>query len=264
VLFVQLECGGPAALDLRPFWAGACESIAVYTLDHLRDLSKSAAAGGDSVVLRRRSMALRVLFAAALAGFVASLVAMRSWSAVAVFGLHLALCFAYAKLKRRMPNMKAVFVGLCVVYMSVAAPAAYSPGLVWSLGAASLARLLLLIFSISFTIENLQDVRDISEDRDSGVVTLPSSLGAERAARMMLALQALGMVSHCALTWAASLPLRPDLLALYACCGLFTLLLRERTPRSLFQVLLEPMYVAPLVVVAARTGLAKVALGGFA
>jgi len=143
-------------------------------------------------------------------------------------------------------------VSLCVVYMAVAAPAAYAPGLLSAPGAASLARLLLLIFGISFTIENLQDVRDVREDTAAGVVTLPSGLGIKRTARVLLVLQALAATFHCGLTWAAALPLRPELLLLYACCSLCTVCFRENTRRSLFQVILEPLYVAPLAVAAAR------------
>lgn len=261
VLFIQLECGGVGELDIRPFWAGASESVAVYTLDHLRDLSKSKARGDGAGVPRYRTRLLRALFTASLVGFVASVAAMRSWRVLAILSGHLALCFTYAKLKRRMPYMKAVYVSLCVVYMAAAAPAAYSPGLLAAPGAAALARLLLLIFGISFTIENLQDMRDIREDRAVGIVTLPSGLGVERTARVLLALQALAVVVHCGLAWAAALPLRLDLLLLYACCGLCTLYFQEHTPRSLFQVLLEPLYVAPLAVAAARTVLTKAALG---
>jgi len=241
-------------LDLRPFWAGASESVAVYTLDHLRDISKATSARrGDKGLACHRVSLLRALLAASLVGFVSSVAAMQSWRVLAIFGLHLALGFLYAKLKRRMPYMKAAYVSLCVVYMAVAAPAAYSPGLLSALGAAALARLLLLVFSISFTIENLQDVRDIREDRAAGVVTIPSGLGAERAARVLLGLQALAAALQLLLAWAAALPPRPDLLLLHACCGLCAVRFREQTSRSLFQVVLEPLYVAPLAVTAART-----------
>lgn len=261
VLFIQLECGGVAALDLRPFWAGACESVAIYTLDHVRDIRKTTVAcGGDKDIAGRRVKLLQALFAASLIGFVSSVAAMRSWRVVAIFGLHLALGFLYAKLKRRMPYMKAVYVSLCVVYMAVAAPAAYSPGLLTALGAAALLRLLLLVFGIAFTIENLQDMRDVCEDRAAGVVTIPSGLGAECTVRVLLGTQALALMLHVILIWAAALPLRLDLLLVHACCGLCTMLFRDRTPRSLFQIVLETLYAAPLAAAAVRAVLTNAML----
>lgn len=258
VLFIQLESGGVSQLDLRPFWAGACESIAVYSADHLRDMSKAAASmdggklGSSSALPRRRAAMLRALLAASLAGFTLNVAAMRSWRVVAVFCVHVALCITYAKLKPRMPYLKAVFVSLCVVYMAVAAPAAYAPAVLQALGPAALSRLLLLVFCISFTIENLQDVRDIREDRKAGVVTIPSGLGSSRSAHVLLAVQAAGLAFHCGLTWTAALPLRLDLILVHVCCSLCTACFREETPRSLFQLVLEPLYVAPLAAAAAR------------
>lgn len=43
---------------------------------------------------------------------------------------------------------------------------------------------LLLIFSVALTVEQLQDLRDVREDLEAQVVTLPSGLGPRRARRM--------------------------------------------------------------------------------
>lgn len=247
VPFMQLEMGGPLALDLRPFWTGFLESVAVYSLDHLRDAEKAARRGEEACSPGRKRM-LKGLFAASLLGFVASVASMRSWRVTAAFAGHVGLCLVYAKLKRRMPYMKAAYVSLCVVFMAAAAPAAYAPGLLPAMGVFCLARLLLLVFGISFTIENLQDVRDIREDRANNVVTLPSGLGAKQTARIVIGLQALLALAQAGLVWAGSLPLRPEFFLLHGACGLCALSFRESTRRSLFQLVLEPLYVAPLLV----------------
>lgn len=248
VPFVQMECG--AALDFRPFWTGASESIAVYTLDHLRDIRRasgeSSAVGHRRGLAARRPILLQVLLVAALAGFISTLLAYHSWRLACTFGGHLLLCAAYAKLKRKMPYMKALYVSLCVVYMAFAAPAAFVPGLLTFLTGAQFARLLLLIFCVAFTIEHLQDVRDVEEDRQAGVVTVPSGLGTKRARWVLLGVQAACFSAQSVISWAAGLPLRPGFVAMYVVCCLCAVTFSERTPRSFFQVLLEPLYGAPL------------------
>eukprot|EP00439_Symbiodinium_sp_Y106_P018298 s3104_g2.t1 len=85
VPFVQLECG-------RPFWAAASESVAVYSLDHLRDASKGATKIGPARAVEawgvhkspRSGMdlhryRLRFLLVASTLGLAASLVAGKSW-----------------------------------------------------------------------------------------------------------------------------------------------------------------------------------------
>jgi len=266
VPFVQLHCASAGAsstlaaasqfIDWRPFWTGAAESVAVYTLDHLRDIQKATSStganksGGSSGLARHRKPLLRVLFASSLAGFCGSVAASRSGYVVATFVGHLALCVFYAKLKRKMPYLKAAYVSLCVVFMGIAAPAAYSPGLLGVLGAAALARLCLLLFCVAFTVEHLQDLRDVDEDREAGVVTLPSGLGPELAGRVLLAGQVMGLLLHLGLGAAARLSLRPEMVAVHVACCLCALGFRPGTPRSLFQVALEPLYAAPLAATA--------------
>jgi len=243
VPFVQLECG-MSPLDWRPFWTGLCESVAVYTLDHLYDLRK---ARDSKEATKLRVGILGTLLVASLVGFFASIIACPSSRIVGTFSVHLLLCVAYAKLKPRMPYMKAVYVSLCVVFMAFAAPAAYMPGLLSSAGLGALTRMLILIFGVSFTVENLQDIRDVAEDRLRKVVTLPSGMGVPRTRSLLLALQATSVVLHLVITRAAQLPLRLDLLGIYGVCGLITMAFDERTPRWRFQVVLEPLYVAPLL-----------------
>lgn len=254
VPFVQLESA--LRLDFRPFWAAACESMAVYTLDHLRDLRR-ARSRGDGPIGHRPTL-LRALFSFSTAGFVACLVAAHSWRVNLVFVGHAALCATYAKLKPRIPYLKAAYVSLCVIFMAVAAPAAYAaPGAVLgALGTAALVRLLLVMFCVSFTIEHLQDVRDIDEDRKAGVVTLPSGLGEQTARRALLAVQAACVALHVCVTRAGVLEPRPDLLAIHALCGAGALCFRAETPRSLFQVVLEPLYAVPLAAALLRACLA--------
>merc|ERR1719507_2758314 len=139
--------------------------------------------------------------------------------------------------------------------MAFAAPAAYAPGILATTSTATLARLVLLIFCIAFTVENLQDIRDIREDKEASVVTLLSGLGVPATTRVLLVLQLVSGIIHCTLAKTAALPLRLDLLAVYACCGVCTVAFRENTPRSLFQVVLEPLYVVPLAVAALRMSL---------
>mmetsp|Transcript_95116 Transcript_95116/g.268705 ORF Transcript_95116/g.268705 Transcript_95116/m.268705 type:complete len:425 (+) Transcript_95116:91-1365(+) len=248
------------AIDWRPFCAGFCESLVVYTLDHLRDIRKSTpSTGRHKVGNALRIRALKVLSLAGLMGFVASVAAAPAGRHAVVgltFGVHLVLCVAYGKLKPRMPYLKAAYVSLCVVFMSIAAPAAYEPGLLAGFSVAALMRLLLLIISISFTIENLQDLRDVREDREAGVVTLPSGLGAEWTARLLLTSQVSCVLLQVCLAISGLLPLRPDMLAIHILCSVCALGFSENTPRCLFQVILEPLYVSPLAMLLVRASLA--------
>lgn len=269
VPFVQLHCAGAAgaasfaalaagSLDWRPFWTGAAESVAVYTLDHLRDLRKALDKKGakglssTSGLKRHRRPILQALFGASLAGFFGSLAAARSGRVVATFVGHVALCACYAKLKPKMPYLKAAYVSLCVVFMALAAPAAYAPGLLGVLGTAALARLCLLVFCVAFTVEHLQDLRDVDEDQEMGVVTLPSGLGAKRAGHILRAVQAGGLLLHVSIGAGAGLPWRVDMLAVHVVCCLCSLAFGPQTPRCLFQVALEPLYAAPLAATALR------------
>lgn len=248
VPFVQLECGGATSLDWRPFWVGATESIAVYTLDHLRDMRRL----GVNSVGRGKPILLTALLLTSLAGFGGILLGSRSWRVAATFWGHLALCASYTKLKQRMPYMKAFYVSLCVVFLATAGPAAFFPSLLSGLSWALLGRLALLIFCVAFSVEHLQDLRDVQEDQEAGVVTWPSGLGEARARRWLLAVQGLCLMLHGALTWVASLPVRLDFIGIYAVCGLCAVSFSKRTPRSLFQVILEPLYAAPLIASVAR------------
>ncbi|CAE8639540.1 unnamed protein product, partial [Polarella glacialis] len=241
VPFVQLECA--AQLDWQPFWAAACESVSVYTLDHLRDIRKATASTGSNKrplnqggLARHRRTFLRVLLGAGLAGFVGSLLAARSWRVTLTFGGHILLCFAYAKLKKSMPYLKAFYVSLCVLFMAVAAPSAYAPSLLTALSAGALLRMLVLIFSVAFTVEHLQDLRDVREDREAGVVTLPSGLGPSNARRLLVAIQAACLLAHFMATWLdPTLPLRLELFGVHALCGLCAVFFRSTTRHFKFQ-----------------------------
>lgn len=232
-------------LDARPFWTGALQSLAVYTLDHLRDLNKQVD-GKASGVLKFRKALLQVLCASSLAGLCGCLLAARSGRVVLCFLGHLALCAGYAKMKPKMPYLKAAYVSLLVTFLAVAAPAAYLPGLLTTVGMAGALRLCMLIFCVAFTVEHLQDLRDVADDRVAGVVTLPSGLGPRRAGQVLLGIQAAAALAHVALGAVARLPLRPDMLAVYGVCAIMSRIFGERTPRSLFQVVLEPLYATPL------------------
>lgn len=250
VPFVQLECG--SAIDWRPFWAAASESVAVYSLDHLRDASKGATKIGvhksprSGMDLHRYR--LRFLLAVSTLGLAASLVAGKSWLVSCTFLGHVGLCAAYAKLKPHMPYCKAFYVSFCVLFMAIAAPCAYAPGLLSSLGRASLCQLLLLIFSVALTVEQLQDIRDVDEDLEAQVVTLPTGLGARRARQLLLTFQAVSLAVHLLVMRLAHLPLRPHFLGVHAACSVCAVAFTQRTPRSLFQVLLEPLYAFPLFI----------------
>eukprot|EP00440_Ansanella_granifera_P031785 gb/GFBE01034495.1/.p1 GENE.gb/GFBE01034495.1/~~gb/GFBE01034495.1/.p1 ORF type:complete len:413 (+),score=64.75 gb/GFBE01034495.1/:1-1239(+) len=249
VPFVQLSTG--VAIDLRPFWAGFCESLVVYALDHLRDLKKSSSQEDSS----GRVQLLKAMCLLGFVGFFASLAAAPVGRHLAVgltFGIHLVLCVIYAKVKPRMPYLKAAYVSLCVVFMAVAAPAAYDPSLLASFSSSALLRLVLVILSVSFTIENLQDLRDIKEDREAGVVTIPSGLGVDWTAKFLLLSQFVCVALQCCLSMANLLPLRADMLLIHALCGICAMSFKENTPPYLFQVILEPLYMSPLVMLLVR------------
>jgi len=268
VLLVQLRCrvgaqlnlfGG--AVDWRPFWTAVSESVAVYTFDHWRDLKKEELRSRKVLALgneygirrtpangrRRRMLMLRTLFLVSTAMFFGSLVNAGSWSVRATFMGHVALCFLYAKLKPKMPYLKAAYVSLCVVFMAAAAPSAYAPGLLTALGGVEVFRLCLLIFVLAFTVEHLQDFRDVREDREVGVITIPSGLGPERARRLLLLVQFMGAVLHTAVGSVWNLPLRLGMLMSYVSAGIVAASFGPRTPRCLFQVVLEPLYIVPLL-----------------
>lgn len=247
VPFIQLSAG--VSIDLRPFWAGFFESLVVYTLDHLRDLRRSQEASPCRMRLLKTCCVL------GLAGFAAMVVAAppgRHFIVSLTYCLHLALCVIYAKLKPRMPYLKAAYVSLCVVFMAVAAPAAYDPALLSSFAPAELIRLVLVIMSVSFTVENLQDLRDIKEDREAGVVTIPSGLGVDWTKNFLLFSQFVCVALQCCLQMANVLPLRADMLLIHALCGICAMSFKENTPPYMFQVILEPLYVSPLVMLAVR------------
>lgn len=260
VFFVQLECG-QSALDWRPFRAGAAESVAVYCIDHLRDIRKATASTGAHKVgdgrwgKTWRPLMLWSLFVVALTTFMWVLLTAPSVRVAATFFIHLVLCGVYAKLKSRMPYLKALYVSLCVLFMAFAAPEAYVPGLLGGLGWAALARLAVLVLGVAFTVENLQDLRDVSEDTEAGVVTLPSGLGEQRAVRLLVATQVLCGLAHwglvCLSAPRAVAALRPDFIAVHVLCALMAgaaLKWHRRWPRSVFQVAVEPLHTAPLLV----------------
>lgn len=233
--------------------------MAVYCVDHLRDIYKATSSTGSHKVgdgrwrRRWRPRMLWSLFAMAFGTFMWVLITAPSFRVAAIFLIHLTLCGVYAKLKPRMPYMKAIYVSLCVVFMALAAPEAYSPGLLGGLCWAELMRLVLLVFGVAFTVENLQDLRDVREDTEAGVVTLPSGLGESRAVQLLVASQVLCGLLHWGLVCLpalGSIPvLRPDYFAVHIICALMAgaaLKWHKRWPRSVFQVAVEPLYTAPL------------------
>jgi len=155
-------------------------------------------------------------------------------------------------MKPRMPYMKALYVSFCVVFMAIAAPAAYEPNLLSSFGWAAFFRMVLTIMSISFTVENLQDLRDIKEDRKSGVVTLPSGFGVAWTTKLLIATQITCCLMHFGLSAASILPLRPDMLVVHFLSMLCVWGFGEKTPRYLFQIVLEPLYISPLLMLFLR------------
>lgn len=259
VLFVQLSCTGGVgaavplstalhALDYRPFWTGVLESLAVYTLDHVRDgrMHDDDENTRKSGIIRFRLAMLLVLCVSAMMGFLGCLFAARSARVVLSFLAHLALCVGYVKLKPRMPYMKAAYVSLLVVFLAFAAPTAYAPALLSGVGVSALLRMGAVIFCVAFTVENLQDLRDVVEDRKAGVVTLPSGLGRHQAGQLLLAVQVACALLHVLSGALGRLPLRPDMLVVYALCILGSRVFGPKMPRSLFQVALEPLYATPL------------------
>lgn len=250
VPFVQMSAG--ATIDWRPFLAGFFESLLVYTLDHLRDM-RSASQG---IRYKASGMnALKTLSLVGLAGFFACVGAApagRHLTVLLTFSTHLLLCVGYAKMKPRMPYMKAAYVAFCVVFMAVAAPAAYDPSLLTGFSGTALLRMIMVIVSISFTIENLQDLRDIREDKEAGVVTLPSGLGAEWTARILMLSQIACLVFQFGMAAMQTLPLRLDMLLVHVVCMLCAMSFSETTPKYLFQVILEPLYVSPAALLAVR------------
>merc|ERR1711870_27260 len=144
------------------------------------------------------------------------------------------------------------YVSFCVVFMAVAAPAAYNPDLLTGFSASALLRMIMVILSISFTIENLQDLRDIREDKEAGVVTLPSGLGAECTSKILLLSQVSCILSQFGMAALSILPLRLDMLLLHVLCMVCAISFNETTPRYLFQVILEPLYVSPAALLAVR------------
>ncbi|OLQ12485.1 hypothetical protein AK812_SmicGene3600 [Symbiodinium microadriaticum] len=220
VPFVQLECG--SAIDW-PLGRSSCVFIRAR-----RDASKGATKIG--VHKSPRSGMDLHRFKTVLGGG------------------HVGLCAAYAKLKPHMPYCKAFYVSFCVLFMAIAAPCAYAPGLLSSLGRASLCQLLLLIFSVALTVEQLQDIRDVDEDLEAQVVTLPTGLGARRARQLLLTFQVVSLAVHLLVMRLAHLPLRPHFLGVHAACSVCAVAFTQRTPRSLFQVLLEPLYAFPLFI----------------
>jgi 4-hydroxybenzoate polyprenyltransferase len=194
---------------------------------------------------------LRAGVGAGMVGLGWSLLSIGSWRVVAIFAGHLLAGVFYAKIKRRLSCFKAIFVTLCVVFMAAALPVACSA---WtpvaemgSVTAAGFARSLLLISCVSFTVEQLQDVRDISEDKKVGVETLASRCGAKEAIRWLRRYQLLCLVLHCCTPYFTGLQLRADQIVVYGACIVFGLSFHERTPPYLFQLALEPLYAVPLV-----------------
>jgi len=110
---------------------------------------------------------------------------------------------------------------------------------------------------VALTVEQLQDIRDVDEDLEAQVVTLASGLGQRRARQLLLLFQAASLSLHLLIMQRAHLPLRPHFLAVHAACSLCSMGFTSETPRSLFQVLLEPLYALPLLatVLRASTGL---------
>jgi len=245
VPFVQLVCG--MTLDMRPFWTAAFEGLFVYSLDHLKDTLKSK--GSQSLPEGRRK--LRLLLLGALLVFAAvalacSLMAAHSPLVTLTFLGHMMLCVGYVKLKRLMPYGKAFYVSACVLFMALAAPCACAPALLNSLTGASFLQLVLLLVSVSQTVEQLQDLRDLEEDKEAQVVTLASGLGEYKARQFLLRFQAVSLFLHFFLMQWARLPVRPHFLVVHLACCVCAISFNRQTPRTLFQVLLEPLYLLPL------------------
>lgn len=108
------------------------------------------------------------------------------------------------------PYFKSIFVSLCVTFMVVACPFVldrgatteqFVPGKLWKMGVQRqpllFGQLCFTIFTMQITMENLQDMRDVKEDRRSGTKTLPVGMGLRQTKLLLLSCYVMvGIILH--------------------------------------------------------------------
>uniref|UniRef100_A0A7S4PMC4 Uncharacterized protein n=2 Tax=Guillardia theta TaxID=55529 RepID=A0A7S4PMC4_GUITH len=186
-------------LNLTPMFLGFAEALAVYSIDRYRDNLQCKDLRAQQLVERSKrlfvvgSCCFTLLFLTAPLG------------TKLVFLVHLSLGLLYAMRLpvlissrserttwriKELPCSKAFFVAFSTSFMALFAPLAYANSRRLPAGPAwrESAQALTLVFLISFSVENLQDVRDLDSDRAAGTVTLALKLGVRRTKCLLTSL----------------------------------------------------------------------------
>ncbi|EKX48036.1 hypothetical protein GUITHDRAFT_106120 [Guillardia theta CCMP2712] len=162
-------------LNLTPMFLGFAEALAVYSIDRYRDNLQCKD-------LRAQQATSRLLGA--------PLVGLALRHAVAGADLEQEREERTTWRIKELPCSKAFFVAFSTSFMALFAPLAYANSRRLPAGPAwrESAQALTLVFLISFSVENLQDVRDLDSDRAAGTVTLALKLGVRRTKCLLTSL----------------------------------------------------------------------------
>ncbi|MEK8018760.1 MAG: UbiA family prenyltransferase [Candidatus Parabeggiatoa sp.] len=153
--------------------------------------------------------------------------------------------------------LKSFYVAACVTFMTVAAPIAFFSMGTTAIPWGAMLQLSLFIFTTSLIIENLQDCRDIRDDWKNGTKTLPVGMGIRRTKLFLIYVNALYSLVHLLLPLLPNvipslanvevIELRAEMVIVTVFCSIAIVYFTFDTPRFLFSVLLETIYLLPII-----------------
>ena len=235
-----------------------CSALFVYNLDHVADAHVQKMSDAEAITYFRSPGVLALLSVAAVAtGWLVStapLPAQACFATYATAGLLYGLPIVpfpkrqggwrLARLKE-IPFSKGWLVGGCITIGTVLMPAMWAGReLDWAVG-----QLALFIFVFVSSNTHMFDVRDIDNDREHRVLTLPVAFGVRRTKHALILLN-LVLLACLMWGWASQIAApHPEMVLSSVAAVLWILLLNTKTPRSIYGTLIDGCCYLPAMLV---------------
>lgn len=233
--------------DLRPFLLVFFSGLFIYILDHVSDRHVEGIPDSYAEVFFQRPAVLVLMVASGVA--TGLMVSMAPEAAKWAFGFYVSVGLLYglpvlpikgrdgwrAFRLKEIPGVKAWLVALAITVAGFVLPVAWSGrefgATAWYCG------LFIFVFATSNT--HMFDVRDIDNDRDAGVVSLPIQAGVHRTKQALIAMN-LVMLSVMMWGWLEGVTgPHPEVILSSAFTVLYVLALSKDTPRDVFSIFVD-------------------------
>lgn len=227
-----------------------CCALFIYTLDHAmdsevqpsHDASQDAASGSGFLRVLCGASGVASLALAAIAPTAATAVVLSFLFLGAIYGVPLP--FVGGRRLKDVPGLKAFYVAAVQVFAVVGLP------LAWTGQPVGPEALAIAVFMFVFCATNVIafDIRDVVADRAHGTKTLPVLLGVANTRGFLLGMN-MALIAAIAFAASAGLAAGHDIaMACTLASVAYVLFVNERTERWVFGLVIDGVYMLPLLV----------------